>query len=676
MNLLYIGMVNLVNNYILLITIFVTIIIILITLFLIILCKSKRREESAKANQDFIKEVFNTTQTGIIIYDADSKIIKDANNYACRLTGYSPAEFIGSNIDNFIVSDLSYRDLKDSILYDVEGELKTKSGDSINILRSITIIKLNSGLYYIESFIDNTKRKHYEEEIKRAKDMAEIANKSKSEFLANMSHEFRTPMNAIIGISGALMKYNSKGLTGEQKEGLKHINNSAARLLEIVNDLLDLAKIEAGKIIVNLKPFSLDKLIADLKSMIEELIRGKNIRFYVRKNINIPDRIVSDSKKLYQILTNLLSNAVKFTEKGKILLKIYRVKTCLNFEVEDTGIGIEEKYLERVFEKFTQIDSSDQKRYKGTGLGLALCKELVEILNGEINLESQPGKGTLVKFFIPFHAGIESEKKQAAVEKTVIPEIINTDKFRILIIEDDDETNYYYENYLRDDNYELIFAKDGKEGFKKIFQILPEIVILDLKLPGMTGFEILRRIKNNKETCAIPVIVITELDDVPDKVNYNYEYIFHKPVDIKDLKSDINNLLNLRKERPFRVMIISEDIEELEYLKISVSHTGNIAITVQESKKAIKLVKGIEPHIIVMDADNSVITAQRFIGEFQNSDMAGIIDPLIILYKKDDVDNLPDTDKVRIIKKSSDSSEEIRKLIAEYLNIARRSNKL
>jgi PAS domain S-box-containing protein len=676
MNLLNIGLANLINNYILLVTIFVAIIAILITLFIIVLRLSKRREESARANHDFIKEVFNSTRTGIIIYDADSKIIKDANNYVCRLTGYSPVEFIGSNIDNFIVSDLSYRDIKERLIYDVEGELKTKSGNSINILRSITITKLNNGLYYIESFIDNSKRKHYEEEIKRAKDLAEIANKSKSEFLANMSHEFRTPMNAIIGISGALLKYSSKGLTSEQKEGLKHIKNSGARLLEIVNDLLDLAKIEAGKITANLKPFSPDKLITDLKSMVEELIRGKNIRFYVRKNKNIPDTIVSDSKKLYQILTNLLSNAVKFTEKGKILLKIYRVKTSLNFEVEDTGIGIEEKYLERVFERFTQIDSSDQKRYKGTGLGLALCKELVEILNGKINLESQPGKGTLARFYVPFLTAAESGKKQVAADKKVTPEIISTDKYRILIIEDDDETNYYYENYLRDDNYELIFAKDGKEGYKKIFQILPEIVILDLKLPGMTGFEILRRIKNNKETCAIPVIVITEIDDVPDKVNYNYEYIFHKPVDIKDLKSDINNLLNLRKERPIRVMIISEDIEELGYLKISVSHTDNIVITIQESKKAIKLIKGIEPHIIVLDADNSLITALRFASEFKNSDMAGIIDPLIIMYKKDDVDNFPVTDKVRIIKKSPDSLQEMRKLIAEYSNIARRSNKL
>ncbi|UCH13987.1 MAG: response regulator [Bacteroidales bacterium] len=613
------------------------------------------------------REVFNTIQTGIIILDAESEIIKEANHYTFNLAGYEPGELTGGKIDTLLTSGISYKRIKKQPAYNIEGELKTKTGDKIPVLRNISSVKLDGRLCYIESFIDNRERKQYEEETKTAKEQAEIANKAKSEFLANMSHEFRTPMNAIIGISKALLRYNSEGLSKEQVEGLKHINQSGVRLLDIVNDLLDLAKIEAGKTTVNIKPLSLDKLITDLKSMVEELVRGKNLRFYVRKNQNIPDIILSDSKKLFQILTNLLSNSVKFTEKGKIQLKIYKFRTFLNFEVEDTGIGIAEKHLTRVFDKFAQIDSSNHKLYKGTGLGLALCKELVDILKGEIKIESEPGKGTLVKFFIPFNTVSRPEVEKAHDEEKLERELRSQDKNRILIVEDNDETNYYYEKYLGDKDYELIFAKDGKTGFKKIFQILPDIIVLALKLPIMTGFEILRRIKNNKETCAIPVIIVTELDDIPGKAIYNYQYIFQKPVDINDLRSSIKHLLSIKKEKYNRIIVVSEDIKQLEEIKTSVSSTDNIIITIQESKKALNLIQEIEPHIIIFDADNSAIDEGDFFNEFKNSDLSKITDPVFIFCKTDNIKNITQSDKVTFIKKTKDSLQEINKLIAEYL---------
>ncbi len=628
----------------------------------------------ATENRDFIIEVFNNAQTGIIIVDAQSEIVKDANNYAHSLAGYKPGEFTGKRIDEFLVSGISYKDINEQVIYDIEGELRTKTGNKIPVSRNITPIKLNDRLYYIESFIDNTKRKRFEEETKKAKDMAEIANKAKSEFLANMSHEFRTPMNAIIGISKALLKYNTKGLTEEQIEGLKHISQSGIRLLDIVNDLLDLSKIEAGKITLNIKSFSLDKLITDLKSIVEELIKGKNIRFYVRKNKNIPDTIISDSKMLFQILTNLLSNSVKFTEKGKIQLKIYNYRSFLNFEVEDTGIGIEEKHLDRVFEKFAQIDGTDQRIYKGTGLGLALCKELVHLLGGEIKIESEPGKGTVVKFYIPYNAVSETGIEPGHEEEMLMPEIKNHNKKRILIIEDNSESIFYYDKYLRDKDYELVFAKDGKAGFKKIFQMLPEMIIMDLKIPKMTGFEILRRIKNNRETCAIPVIIVTELDDFPGKAFYNYEYIFQKPVDIKDLKSVINKVFSRKEKKNIRIILISESIEELEKLKTSVSGTDNITITVQESRKAPKLVQEIEPNIIVFDADNSVLNEGEFYNEFKDSELSEIIDPLFIFCKTDSPFGITESEKIKFIRKSKDSLEKVNKLIAEYSNSAGKNN--
>ena len=650
------------------ITINIITILLIIILFLLIIRRRKKAEAISGENQKFLKEVFDTTQTGIIIVDKESETVKSSNNYVFKLSGYDPVEFIGNKADSIIVSDLQYKDMNNQEQFDIEGELITKTGKKIPILRNITSKLLNNRLCYIESFIDNTKRKQYEKDIEFAKDLAQNANKLKSEFLANMSHEFRTPMNAIIGISKSIIKYDKKGLTDEQVEGLKHINQSGIRLLDLVNDLLDLAKIESGKISINLNPFPLDKLITDLKSMVEELIKGKNIRFFVRKNPNVPNTIISDSKKLYQILTNLLSNAVKFTQKGKIQLKIHKLGAFLYFEVEDTGIGIAKENLSLIFEKFAQIDGTDQKKYKGTGLGLALCKDLVELLEGNISVESEPDKGTLMKFYIPYNTSTQSGKEPEHSNHKDILEVSENNKNKVLIIENDEESKYFYEKYLKDDNYQLVFAKNGKEGLKKIFQILPDVIVMGLKLREMTGYEILRKIKYNPKTCVIPVIIVTELDNIPSKAIYNYEHVLHKPVEINDLTSRINHLLSIKDNKKKKVIIISENINELEYLKTSLSGADNIIITIQESKKANNLIQEINPHIIIYDANNSALSESEFINKFKNSEFSKKANPLIIFYKTESINVIRETGNIKVIRKSENSFQMLNSLIHKYSN--------
>ncbi len=639
----------------------------LLTILLILMIRNRKKTGGTAAdNREFMKKVFCATQTGIIVLEKESETIIDANNYALNLSRYSSSGLKGKKISSVLSSDLPYKNIGNKQLFDIEGKIITKSGDKIPVIRNITSILLNGKQYYLESFIDNTKRKQFEEETEYAINMAEKANKSKSEFLANMSHEFRTPMNAIIGISKSILKYDSKGLTGEQVEGLRHISQSGIRLLDLVNDLLDVAKIESGKTTVTLNPFPLDKLIIDLKSMVEELIKGKNIRFYVRKNPDIPETIISDSRKLYQILTNLLSNSVKFTHKGKIQLRIHKLDEFLYFEVEDTGIGIAKENLTLIFEKFAQIDSSDQKKYKGTGLGLALCKNLVELLGGTINVESEPDKGTLMKFSIPFRTLQHNLKEKDFSLINGVQENKTDIKNRILIIENDAETRYYYDKYLRDNSFQLIFAKDGKEGLKKVFQILPEIIILTLKLPGMTGYEILRKIKFNSETCSIPVIIVTELDNNPSKAIYNYEHILHKPVEIKDLMSMITRLLGIKDIQKNKVIIISENVNELEHLIMSLPDENIVTITIQESRKALNLIQEIKPHIIIFDAENSAISEGEFINKFKNSEYGKTASPLIILYKTESVNKMNESGNIKDITKSADSLQKLNDLILQY----------
>lgn len=239
----------------------------------------------------------------------------------------------------------------------------------------------------------------YHNELNHEKEKAQEANNAKSDFIANMSHELRTPMNGILGISKMFVTSDNENLTPDQKKGLELIYNSGKRLLDLVNDILDLSKIESGELKVKIQNIDLDKFIYEIQNFIETLIKSdeeKDINFIVEKKSNI-STIMSDEKILNQILINLLSNAFKFTHKGEIRLKVYIKDDKIFFEVTDTGIGIKEKYIDKIFGKFVQIDGSSTKKYKGTGLGLHLTKNLVNILDGDIKITSKYGYGTTAK---------------------------------------------------------------------------------------------------------------------------------------------------------------------------------------------------------------------------------------------------------------------------------------
>jgi PAS domain S-box-containing protein len=409
---------------------------------------------------------------------------------------------------------------------------------------------------------DITELRHAQERLQQAKEAAEAANRAKSQFLANMSHEIRTPMNAVISVAKTLSRFDTGNLTPKQREGLEIIYRSSQRLLMLINDILDLSKIESGKIELKLKPLSVDALLAAINSMVRTLNDNPNVEFFVERSPAVPRTIICDAEKLHEILTNILNNSVKFTERGQIVLKIWVEQDRLHFAVSDTGIGIDKKYIDRIFDEFMQVDGSSTRKYQGSGLGLTICRKMVELLGGQIKAESELGRGTTVTFFVPLitartTAEGRGEKREGeTTEDEIFTQIAGTHpaqtKSAILpkvLIAEDDEFSRAAVKMMLEGRYELIFAKDGSEVVEKYFSISPDIVLMDIMMPDVDGYEAFDRIMHQAKSPVVPIIALTAKamkNDREELLAHGFSDYIPKPIDDEILIKTIDKYLPVR----------------------------------------------------------------------------------------------------------------------------------
>lgn len=470
------------------------------------------------------RAIFEASMDCIIFIDEDAKIV-EFNRASEGTFGYDRNEVIDKEMtEAFVPKESRDRFRANLKRYVGAGEMGSmlarrletpmlkKNGDTFIAELAVQPIPLQQGETGFAVFVrDITQRIQQEEALRQAKEAAEATSRSKGAFLANMSHEVRTPMNAIIGMSEYVL---DSDLTSEQREYLETVLESSNSLLALLDDVLDFSKIESGRIDLEDMEFDFRKWLND--TVRSQAFRAKQKNVSVGHNVSsdTPDWVIGDPHRLRQVVANLLSNAVKFTDQGSVTVDVRpesksQEEVVLRFEVRDTGIGIPEDKCDKVFQEFEQADNSTKRRFGGTGLGLSICRRLVELMNGEIGVTSQFGKGSTFHFTAKLGVGA-GLKETAPAEEDASAHPARFEPLRVLVAEDSPANQKLAVGLLRKRGHEVVLANNGKEAVEAYQAGDFDLVLMDVQMPEMDGFEATESIRKQKEDEPhTPIIAMT-----------------------------------------------------------------------------------------------------------------------------------------------------------------------
>jgi len=476
----------------------------------------KQFEEELRRQKEYFEALLVNSPAAVMTVDLDARVVS-WNPTAEKLFGYTQAEAMGRHIDDLVATDPSIREeaLRYTRQLTTEGRVQAttkrtrKDGSLVDVeVFAVPVLVANRKLGYIGIFHDIT-------ELQQARRAAEAASQAKSAFLANMSHELRTPLNAILGFTQLMT--DDHNLTAEQRGNLEIINRSGEHLLALINDVLEMSKIEAGQVNLKEHGFDLYDLLDGLEGMFRLRAEDKGLALACERAEDVPRYVVTDEGKLRQVLSNLLGNAVKFTQQGRVTLRVSAPpaelpggarRRVLHFEVEDTGPGISPEDLNRIFRPFVQTSSGQQSR-EGTGLGLSISRSFVRLMGGDIAVHSCVGEGSVFEFDVGIGTTEATLVVSAKPERSVLGLLPGQPVFRLLVAEDRETNRRLLLKVLEPFGFEVREAVNGREALQVWEQWNPHLIWMDMRMPVMDGHEVTRRIKATSKGKSTVIVALT-----------------------------------------------------------------------------------------------------------------------------------------------------------------------
>ncbi len=523
-------------------------------------------EQALVESKEIFKVVFDHSPAAITVTDKDERITA-WNPMAEKLLGMTKKDLFNKPVKELYPADewqkmRGYNIRKTGMLSDIATVVICKDGTHLHVNASISVLKDPNGniIGSIGILHDMSRQRSVEEQLIQAKLVAEEANNAKSVFLAKMSHEVRTPMNAIIGMVDLTLDTD---LTTEQVDNLKVAKDAAENLLSLINDILDLSRAEAGKVVIEEMEINVTDIIKNVCKALTVIARNKGIDVIWQIDPNIPRLLIGDPVRLRQVLVNIISNAVKFTHKGKVQVNVKldasTKKDCtITFEVIDQGIGIPKKNVDTIFDVFTEAHNTTARRYGGTGLGLAICKKIVEMMQGSITVESVEGQGSTFRFTIIFGTTTDlmiqrdpKASKTSKVEDSVPQEVKG---LRILLAEDNAVNMRIALRALEKFGWKVTTVTNGQEVLDILAKQSFDVIVVDDQMPVLTGVEATQVIRREEKQTGmhIPIIVMTAHAMAGDReryLSYGLDGYVSKPIDRMQMYNEIVTLVTQQMKR-------------------------------------------------------------------------------------------------------------------------------
>jgi len=580
----------------------------------------RQAEQLLQESEERHRKLFDNNPHPTWVFDRETLRFLAVNAAAVRKYGYSSDDFLKMTIKDIrppedvpalLDSVGSTRDGNESI-----GIWQHRRKDGTNIDVEITSYALSFADRAAEVVVavDVTQRKRDEAEKRKFIDKLAASNQElelrnreverttrlKSKFLASMSHELRTPLNAIVGFSDLLADETPGELNDKQKRFVNHIKQGSAHLLQLINDILDLSKIEAGQLELRCEDFQLKDALPEVLSTIRPLMMIKNIQ--VQHKLKMDLSVHADRVRFKQVLYNLLSNAVKFTPKdGRIDIDCVEKGNEVCISVADTGIGIRAEDQAVVFEEFRQVEGNTDTANEGTGLGLAITKRLVEQQGGKISLESEPGKGSRFTFTLPIGSGTSSES--LPVNGPASPNVVAAGgggKPLILVVDDEVPARELIASYLESE-YRIVMAESGAEVVQKARQLRPDAITLDVLMPGGNGFETLVALRKTPETANIPIIIVSIVDQKQVGFALGAADYLVKPIRKPVLLETIRKHVPLQTDDDAAILLVDDDPKTLELLEETLRSAGYETQSVQSGARALEVLSSKLVSAVLLD---------------------------------------------------------------------------